>query len=64
MKLITCLCEQCRYRIQRQKKHGVSRPLIETRAARRIVKQKLKHAVTHQMYDVDIPNKRRLIAQG
>lgn len=64
MELLTCTCKHCRYVIQRQKKHGVSMLVLETRSIRRIVKQILKSAHTHNVREFDIPSKRHLKAQA
>jgi isocitrate dehydrogenase len=64
MELLTCTCKHCKHRIKRQKKHGVSVLLIETRSIRRIVKQKLKHAVNHRLDEIEIPHKRYVTYQA
>lgn len=56
MQVLTCLCEYCRYRIQRQKKHGEDIITYENRAARRIAKQILKNA--KNVEEIEIPEKR------
>lgn len=54
MKVRTCNCEHCRYRKKRQNKHGTSIITVEKRAARRIVRQKLKASVAREGYEIDL----------
>jgi len=56
MKVLTCLCVHCRYRLKRQKKHGEDIITYENRAARRIVNQILKNA--KNIEEIDIHEKR------
>ncbi len=58
MKIVTCFCIQCRYRLNRQKKHGEDIITHETRSARRIVNQILKTVKNNPEIEIEIPEKR------
>lgn len=60
MRVRTCNCEHCRYRKKRQNKHGTSIITVEKRAARRIVRQKLKASVAREGYEIDLDSYRNI----